>query len=253
MFAAPGWAAERFAWAVSPFVAMTIGAWCLGNAVYAWSAVRAARWDRAYGAFLYLWAFAVLQTGVLVAFRDRLVTDAVLSWPYLAVLAVGVVGAFFGLAEWTRASGTTRKGKVGAWIRVAMAAFFILVSGLAVLGGRAQAGGRSTEGGIFPEPLSLFSVRAFAAFFGALAISSLPLVWARSAEPIRLWLWSGLALIAPILVAAFAHRDAFSFDAGRRGGLIYVGAYVVALAGATIFLMTKAGRNSPRFGHENAS
>jgi hypothetical protein len=246
MFAAPEWAAGRFAWAVSPFVAMTIGAWCLGNSVYALSAIRAMTWDRAYGAFLYLGAFAVLQTLVLVAFRDRLVTDVVLSWPYMAVLAVGVVGAFTGLVEWTRASGATRRGKVGAWVRVALAAFFILVGGLAVLGGRAQAGGRSTEGGIFPEPLSLFSVRAFAAFFGALAISSLPLVWARSGEPIRLWLRSGLALIVPILVAAFAHRDAFSVDAGR-GGLIYVSAYVLALVGAVVILMTKTGRNPPRF------
>ena len=32
MFVIPVWAAENFTWRVSPFAAMTIGGWCLGNA-----------------------------------------------------------------------------------------------------------------------------------------------------------------------------------------------------------------------------
>lgn len=40
MFLAPIWAAASFAWSVSPFVAMTIGAWCIGNAVIAFERAR---------------------------------------------------------------------------------------------------------------------------------------------------------------------------------------------------------------------
>ncbi|MEA3156305.1 MAG: hypothetical protein QOK44_3894, partial [Betaproteobacteria bacterium] len=32
LFAAPVQTSTQFAWKVSPFVTMTIGAWCLGNA-----------------------------------------------------------------------------------------------------------------------------------------------------------------------------------------------------------------------------
>jgi hypothetical protein len=33
LFLAPGWGSGKFAWNVSPFVLMTIGGWCLGNAL----------------------------------------------------------------------------------------------------------------------------------------------------------------------------------------------------------------------------
>ncbi|HET7144199.1 MAG TPA: hypothetical protein VFI68_09290, partial [Anaerolineales bacterium] len=40
LFAAPAWSAANFSWKISPFVAMTMGGWCLGNAFTAWETAR---------------------------------------------------------------------------------------------------------------------------------------------------------------------------------------------------------------------
>ncbi|HEY4691389.1 MAG TPA: hypothetical protein VIK33_18925 [Anaerolineae bacterium] len=40
LFFVPEWSAANFAWKVSPFVAMTMGGWCLGNAYFAWESAR---------------------------------------------------------------------------------------------------------------------------------------------------------------------------------------------------------------------
>ena len=40
LFLAPDWSAANFSWKVSPFVAMTMGGWCLGNAYFAWESAR---------------------------------------------------------------------------------------------------------------------------------------------------------------------------------------------------------------------
>ena len=40
LFAAPEWASANFAWKISPFVAMTLGGWCLGNASLAFIVAR---------------------------------------------------------------------------------------------------------------------------------------------------------------------------------------------------------------------
>src|SRR5919201_7083282 len=83
LFVAPTWAASRFAWKVSDFVAMTIGGWCLGTAFVAWVAAREWVWGHVFALLLYLWCFAVFEVIVLVAFRDRIPFDEVMTWPYL--------------------------------------------------------------------------------------------------------------------------------------------------------------------------
>ena len=115
-----------------------------------------------------------------------------------------------------------------AFVR-ALVIFFTLNLGILALGGLlAKPGGLSTEGGIFPEPLTLFTVRAFAAFFAAIGLSALPLIWARNLTPMFPYGLAGIILIIPILVASFVNIDKFDF-AGRPGGILYVGAYVVTL------------------------
>ena len=71
MFLAPAWTAADFAWKVSPFVAMTIGAWCIGNAVMAYESARVWRWTITHPALIYLWAFAITDTVVFIFFWDK--------------------------------------------------------------------------------------------------------------------------------------------------------------------------------------
>lgn len=47
--------APVFAWKVTPFMTMTIGGWCIGNAWLAYYAARRWEWRRIYSALLYLW------------------------------------------------------------------------------------------------------------------------------------------------------------------------------------------------------
>ncbi|HKY53367.1 MAG TPA: hypothetical protein VJM08_03635, partial [Anaerolineales bacterium] len=51
-FLFPTWTASNFVWNVSPFVAMTIGAWGIGNAVIAYESARVWRWAVIYPALI---------------------------------------------------------------------------------------------------------------------------------------------------------------------------------------------------------
>src|SRR5918996_1718199 len=124
LFAAPTWSAERFSWNVSPFVAMTIGGWCLGTAVMGWIAVRDWKWGNVYPVLLYLWSFAALELGVLVWFRDALRLDVALAWPYVGTLLLGLVAAVFGLADVVRSRPSLGEvSLVPWWTRVLVIVF----------------------------------------------------------------------------------------------------------------------------------
>lgn len=228
LFLAPGWASEVFAWAVSPFVVMTMGGWCLGNAVFAGLSAKVWRWSTVNPGMVYLWAFSVLQLLVLLAFADRLRLGHPLAWLYVAALGVGVLSAVTGVVDLVRLRPAWTDGEGRRYpvlLRAASVVFVVALTGLAIGGGLvAKQGGLSTEGGIFPEPLSLFTVRALAAFFAALAIGAVPLVFARSVQPFLHFLWGGLTLIVPIMIAAAVYASSFDLSA-RRGGLAYLGAY----------------------------
>ena len=68
LFVLPGQVAPVFAWKISPFVTMTIGGWCLGNAWVAWISARRWEWRLVYSALAYLWLFGVLQLVVVIGF-----------------------------------------------------------------------------------------------------------------------------------------------------------------------------------------
>ena len=57
LFLAPDWASSHFAWKVSPFVAMTIGGWCLGNAWAAYTIARRWRFPLIAATLTYLVSF----------------------------------------------------------------------------------------------------------------------------------------------------------------------------------------------------
>ena len=136
VFVAPKRAAEEFAWNVSAFVAMTIGAWCLGNAWVVLVAVRNWRWAMNLSLLVYLWAFSLLEVLVLVWFRDKLRTDVLLAWPYLLMLGLGLLAAlvpitaaalvYIGRFDFSAHPGQT--AYIGAYVLVAVAVVAVLYS-----------------------------------------------------------------------------------------------------------------------------
>jgi hypothetical protein len=117
---------------------------------------------------------------------------------------------------------------IKTWVRAAMTFFVIVVTVLAIGGLQARQGGLSTEGAVFPEPLTLFTVRAFAVFFGSLVIEGILLLRSRGIIPLYFTLRTGIWLIIPILIAAFVHLRLFDF-ANRPLGLGYFAAYIGTL------------------------
>jgi hypothetical protein len=230
LFFAPEWASDEFPWNVSPFVVMTIGGWCLGNAVFAWQSARLWDWKLVYPSLIYLWLFGIFEAAVLLAFRERVNVGSLLAWAYIVTIGINVLAAVMGIIDFLRfRPGSQIEGTpVPGYVRGLIVFFTLNLSILALGGLLAKAGGLSTEAGIFPEPLTLFTVRAFAAFFSAICLSALPLIWARNLTPMFSYGLAGIILIIPILIAAFVNIDKFDF-ARRPGGILYVGAYVVTL------------------------
>lgn len=242
MFLAPVWTSANFAWKVSPFVAMTIGAWCLGNAAMAYESARVWRWTITHPALVYLWMFAMAETGVLVFFWSKVVLTSPIAWAYALALLVAVLTAFVGVVETMirRPVVTSIGAPIEKWVRAGMVFFIIVVGTLALGGLQAQQGGLSTEAVVFPETLTLFTVRAFAVFFGSLVIAGIPLMRSGGIAPLYFILRPGILLIIPILIAAFANLDKFDF-AARPLGLGYFAAYIGTLIFALIVLQRYRG------------
>ena len=239
MFAAPRWAAREFAWNVSAFVAMTIGAWCLGNAWVVWVAIRNWPWATSLAVLVYLWAFSTLEVVVLVWFRDKLRTDVLLAAPYLVMLGVGLLAALRGASELAARQPFPPAGEgaeAGRGLRNAVAAFVAFVGFLGVFGLFATGFGASQR--VFPEPLSPFTLRAFAVFYLALAVGALTLLRGRAREPVLVYGRAGLGLIVPITAAALVYIGRFDF-AGHPGQSAYIGAYVV-VAVAVVAVLASA-------------
>jgi hypothetical protein len=230
LFIAPGWSAANFPWNISPMVAMTMGGWSLGNAYTAWHTAGRERASLVYPGLLYLTLFGVFQALVLVAFRARLVLAAPLAWPYILALVLSILAGGLGFLDWLRLrSETDVEGPpASSFVRGLAVLFVLFVGALALIGVFAPAGSFATEGVIFPEPLTLFTLRAFAAFYGALSGSVIPLIWSRRLDPLLFQGKNGLALILTILLAAIVNLGQFDL-VNRPGGLLYIGAYIVSL------------------------
>jgi hypothetical protein len=230
LYVAPEWAAREFPWKVSEFVAMTMGGWCLGNAVMAWLAAREWHWSTVLPLLVYLWSFSALEVIVLVRFRDLFRAGEVMTWPYVLTLAIGVAAAVVGIAEWGRRRPLVPRTDDPAaprWFRALGILFAVTVGYLAVVGILDADAGRSRN--VFPEELSPFTLRAFGVFFLSIVIGTLPLVLARTLtiRPTLAYGWGGVGLIVPITVAAFLYLDRFDFSDHPRQS-IYIGAYVAA-------------------------
>jgi hypothetical protein len=230
LFLAPARSAGIFAWNVSPFVVMTIGGWCLGNAVFAWLSARLWEWKLVYPSLIYFWLFGIFEAAVLVAFLDRVNVNSLVALGYIVTIGINVLAAVTGFIDVLRLRPSTKVDGVPlpGYVRGLLIFFTFNLSILALGGILAKAGGLSTERGIFPEPLTLFTVRAFAAFFGAICLSALPLLWVRNMTPMFAYGQAGIMLTIPIVIAAFVNFDKFDFSA-RPGGLLYLGSYLFTL------------------------
>ena len=245
MFLAPAWTSANFAWKVSPFVAMTIGAWCIGNATMAYESARIWQWAITHPTLVYLWSFAIAETGVLILFWDKVVLNSPIAWAYAFTLIIAVLTAFVGIVETMirRPAVTSIGAPIESWVRAGMVFFMIVVGTLALGGLQAQQGGLSTEAVIFPETLTLFTVRAFAVFFGSLVIAGIPLIRSKGIAPLYFTARAAIMLIIPILYAAFANLDKFDFTA-RPLGLGYFVAYIGTLI-FTLIVLQRYRNSSP--------
>jgi hypothetical protein len=237
LFGASKWAASVFPWSVSPFVAMTIGGWALGNGVGAWFASAKGPASRVMPVLTYLTVFAAAQLLVVIAFRAALKLDVLLAIPYLITLGFTLIASAFGMLELRTSAAIVVdvEEPLDRRIRIALIALAVFLVALAVGGFLAAPGGVSTTGKIFPEPLTLFTVRAFAAFYAALAVSLVTLLARPSLASAFMLGIAGVGLIIPIVAAALLNLGAFDF-AGRPLGILYLAAYLVVLIPAGVFL-----------------
>jgi hypothetical protein len=238
LFAAPAFAASEFPWSVSPLAAMTIGGWLLGNGIAMWFAAAPGPAPRVLPVLAYLVAFSGAELLVMIAFRVALDLGALLAIPYLITLGVSLIAAAFAMLELRKGTAVVlvEDRPLPSTTRWLLVVLLVFVGALAAGGFLAGPGGLSTTGQIFPEPMTLFSVRAFAAFYLALAIGLATLVVRPGVGSATMLGIAGVALILPILAAAVLNLGAFDF-AGRPLGLVYLGAYAVVLVPASVFLV----------------
>jgi hypothetical protein len=241
LFIFPEQLAPAFAWKVTAFMTMTIGGWCLGNTWLAF--ISAWRWDwkRIYTAMIYLWLFGFSQMLVLVSFRDKLKLEHPIAWLYLLALAVNVLAALVGSVDWlrTRPSHTFIGQALTLRQRWPAFAFVLFVGFLGLYGLTAPIGAPGTNGGIFPEIMSLFTLRSFGAFYFCLALGTVPLFWEKNLQTALHQAFSAYGLIFFITLAGLVYIGLFDFSA-RPGGLAYFGAYL-AVGTPLLFVFRRHG------------
>lgn len=246
LFVAPGWAAPRFAWTVTGLMVMSIGAWFVGNCIWAARIARGWSWAHWSSGLLYLWGFGVLQTAVLVVYRGKVHTASPVAWLYLAVIGLMLVTAVVGVVDLVRMRPAAYEPgpPQPVWLRVAVVAFVVFVSylfGVAMLRPSAAVGGR-----VFPEDMSPFTVRSFGVYFLALVLGALVVARRRTVGPLIGHMEGGIGITAPILLAALVHLNVFHLTA-HPGQWIYLGSYAVVLGISvpTVIFYRRTQRRAP--------
>ena len=236
MFAFPVWSAHHFPWKVSSFVAITLGSYLLGNAWIAAVAQHTWTFASVYSLLLYLWLFGVLETAVVLIHRDKLITGAVLTVPYLIMLGLTVIAAMAGLADWIRRRPPLRSGGIAmpGLVRGLLVAFVIVVGFIAavVLYGPASA----HDARYFPQPLTSFTLGALGVFYLSLSLSVLAMVTQPGMDTVATYLRGTVVLVAVIVVATLLYIGIFHFG-GHPRRIVYLGTYLVVLAGAIAIMV----------------
>jgi hypothetical protein len=239
LFLAPAWSAERFPWTVSPFVAMTIGGWCLGVTTFSWIGGRRGPIGAVLPVLTFVWLFGLSEITVLYLDKPAFNADALLAIPYVLSLALTLASGGFGLLELTHraAAGEDIHGgpaDVDGRTRTVLLGLAAALGLLAAAAAIAGTVGPATSGKIFPEPVTLFTVRAFAALNLSLAAGALVAALRRS-HTASVWLaFASIFLLVPTLVAALANLPAFDL-ATRPLGALYIGGYAALCLVAAAF------------------
>jgi hypothetical protein len=220
---------------------MTVGGWCIGNAWLAYFIAKRGDWQRAYTTLIYLWSFGITELIVLYLFRAKLALVHPIAWLYFITLLVNVLAALLGMAEWLRKrpARTADDFQTTALQRTLAIGFVIFVGFLGYYGLTAKIGDPGTNGGIFPEIMSLFTLRSFGAFYLSLAIAAIPLIWEKSLKTLLHHAVASYGLIIFITIAALAYLRLFDFVA-RPFGAVYIGIYVL-VGTVTAIVMWKNG------------
>ena len=250
-FVVPSWSQARFPWVVSDFVTMTIGGWCLGTAFLAWWAARVWTWGAVHPSLIYLWAFGGLELGVVLKYEELLRTEEILTWPYLVTLGVTVLASVVGAIDLVRLRPTTAVSGAPTppWLRGAAVLFVVLVGLLGCVA--VVAPDSALNGRVFPEPLSLFTVRAFGVFYLALAFGALPTILARNLTPVTNYIASAMGLVVVITIAAFVFIGTFDFSEHPLQ-VLYIAAYL-AVGIPTALVLRKAYSRRSTIPESNAS
>src|SRR6266542_3049717 len=213
LFILPEQLAPVFAWKVTAFMTMTIGGWCLGNAWLAYITARRWEWKLVYTSLIYLWLFGIGELIVLFLFRDKLKLEHPIAWLYLITLIINTLTALTGFVDYLRIRPSNElSGPTITKAQYALAiAFVIFVGFLALYGLTMQIGAPGTNAGIFPEVMSLFTLRSFGVFYFSLALAVVPYLWDRSLKAILHHSIASYGLVIFITIAAFVYIRLFNF------------------------------------------
>jgi hypothetical protein len=233
--------APVFAWKVTAFMTMTIGGWCLGNAWLAYFSARRWEWKLVYTSLIYLWLFGIGELIVLFVFRDKLKLEHPIAWLYFITLIVNAFAAFIGIFDYLRIRPSNElSGRSITKVQsLPSVAFVLFVGFLGLYGLTTQIGAPGTNAGIFPEVMSLFTLRSFGVFYFSLALGVVPYFWDRNLNAILHHSFAAFGLIVFITAAAFVYMRLFDFS-NRPGGSLYFIAYL-AVGIPLFFVFRKFG------------
>ena len=245
LFIQPEQQAPIFAWNVTGFMTMTIGGWCLGNAWLAFFTARRWNWGLVYPALTYLWSFGILEGMIVFGFRDKLNLGYPVAWFYVAIIAINAVAALVGVVDWLRIRPAgVSSDPMTRLMRFLATGFVLFVGFLGIYGLSVQAGAPATNGEIFPEAMTTLTLRSFGAFYFALTIGMMPILFEKNRAPFLGYGFLAFGLIAILTIAAFAYLPLFNFSE-HPFGLLYFAAYFIA-GGFSIFLLRKYGTGYSR-------
>jgi hypothetical protein len=236
LYLAPSWSAANFSWKISPMIAMTMGGWYLGSAVMAGLVAYHRRWSEIYIGALYVGFFSLAESIVLLVHQSKLNLDALLAWPYIGMLSLGLIASLFMLSDWARKRPIwfpPDDRPVPRWVQLSFVFFILLVFFLAGVAFSGHWVG--LNGGVFPEPLTLFTLRAFGAFYFSLGLAAIAFLFKPRWAASTLFVRAGLALIVLITTAALVYFSVFDI-AHRRFQSIYLGVYFAAFIWALFYL-----------------
>jgi len=238
LFFLPEQLAPIFAWKVTAFMAATMGGWCIGNAWSAFTSARRWDWKLVYPSLIYLWMFGITELAVLIVFRNKLVLQHPIAWLYFLTICINALTAVLGVYDWLtlRPSRESFGPQAKTYHYVLVSGFVFIVALLAVYGLYVKIGGVGTNGGVFPEIMSLFTLRAFAAFYLSLSVSAAVGLRERNLLTLLNYGFSSYLLVVAITAAIFVYFNLFDF-AAHPGQLIYVGAYFLVGIPLTITII----------------